>query len=93
MALIYFLLVVALASVIAWVHIRNRRDSEVAVIRDQQHRLHLQREQYAAARRVQALAQDAFDRLLEEARSANGGVTPETTLPPEAIDLDLHRAM
>jgi hypothetical protein len=93
MGLMYFLLVVALVSLIAWVHIRNRRDSELAVVRDQQQRLQVQREQYAAARRVQALAQAAFDQLLEEARSANGGVTPETPLPPETFDLDLRRAM
>ncbi len=93
MTLVFWLVLIGYAVLICCGLIRGRRDRELAVVREQQARLHLQREQYAAERRVQALAQHAFDQLLEGARAANGGVMPETAPPRETFDLDLRRAM
>jgi argininosuccinate lyase len=76
---ILILALAVLAVWTAWRLIRGRLDRELAMAREQEDRLRVQREQYAAERRVQALAQRAFDQLLEEARSANGGIMPGTT--------------
>jgi hypothetical protein len=68
----------AVAVWIAWRLIRGHLDRELAAAREQEERLRIQREQYAAERRVQALAQRAFEQLLDEARSVNGGIMPAT---------------
>jgi hypothetical protein len=76
---VFILVLGAVAVWIAWRLVRGRLDRELATAREQEERLRVQREQYAAERRVQALAQRAFDQLLGEARSANGGIMPATT--------------
>jgi hypothetical protein len=76
---VVILVLVALAVWTAWRLVRGHLDRELAAAREQEERLRVQREQYAAERRVQALTQRAFDQLLEEARSTNDGIMPATT--------------